>query len=74
MGYGWGLSAVLCLPACLRVRRSVPCGQAPTGTALKHSTASEVPSPSVQLGAFQETKENSDPENPKSIAECRGGP
>ena len=23
------MSAVLCLPACLRVRRSVPCGEAP---------------------------------------------
>ena len=67
------MSAMLCLPACLRVRRSVTGGQAHTGTRQKRSTATEVATPRTPLGAFQETNEYPDPENLKSVAECRGG-
>ena len=64
------MSAVLCLPACLCVRHSVPHGQARTGTRLKRSTAAEVNSPSVPLLPFEDTNEYADPENVKSMAEC----
>ena len=63
------MGAVLCLPACLCVRRSVPRGQAPDSF-----TAAEVTSPSVPLGGPEETNGYPDSENLKSVAECQGGP
>ena len=68
------VSAVLCPPDCLHVRRSVPWPGPHMGTRQKRSIAAEVPNPSEPLGVLEETNEYPDPENLKSIAKCRGGP
>ena len=55
------------------VAAACPLDGSPTGMRQKRSTAAEVTSPCVPLGAFEGTNEYPDPENLKSIAECRGG-
>ena len=67
------VSAVSCLPACLCVRPSILWPGPPTGTRRNRTTAAEVPNPSVPLVAVEGTNEYPDPENLRSIAECRGG-